>query len=55
MTPPPYDEHTARRLAHAERRWLADARARLSSHAGAPHTAHAAHTPRIPTRPEADR
>ncbi|UUW94623.1 hypothetical protein [Pimelobacter simplex] len=49
MIPATYDEHAARRLERAERRWLADARARLSSRA--------AHPPRptTPNRPEADR
>ncbi|AJR17990.1 hypothetical protein GUY44_08560 [Pimelobacter simplex] len=55
MTP---DEQAARRLAHAERRWLADARARLSTHPTAPPTrairATRAARP-TPTHPEADR
>ncbi|MFJ9313584.1 hypothetical protein ACIRN4_05270 [Pimelobacter simplex] len=49
MTP---DEQAARRLAHAERRWLADARARLSTRPTVPATRAARPTP---TRPEADR
>jgi hypothetical protein len=52
MTPQPYDEQSARRLEHAERRWLADARARLSSRSSAARTTPARPTP---TRPEADR
>ncbi|WP_161605385.1 hypothetical protein [Pimelobacter simplex] len=58
MTP---DEQAARRLARAERRWLADARARLSTHPTAPpsRATRAIHATRAarptPTRPEADR
>ncbi|WP_418061602.1 hypothetical protein [Pimelobacter simplex] len=52
MTP---DEQAARRLAHAERRWLADARARLSTRPTAPPTHATRATRPTPTRPEADR